>query len=200
MIRNIRTIPAYSRSVGLASLVLIGTVACYNWFVAPHTNYLRAAQRYESTAEDLARKNSVMTAGIAEKKRKLARLQAEFAQARELVFDGAGAKDFFNAIEAAAEKAGCAVLSLTFPSTDKKPDSRRRGGFLRGEHAKLSVLGDYGGIIALMDEFQNRRERVVIDSISIESTGNPGAPERRLDCRMNVTVYIMQDEEASIHE
>lgn len=197
MRRSIRAIPAYSRSVVLASLVLIGAAACYNWFVAPHTSYLAAARRYESTAEALARKNRVMNTGIAEKTRELARLQGEFARARESVFDGAGAKDFFNGIEAAAEKAGCMVSLLTFPSTDKKRGSEGRGRFLRVRRAKVSVLGDYGGIIALMDEFQNRRERVVIDSISIESAGKvPG----RLDCEMNVTVYIMQDEEASIHE
>jgi hypothetical protein len=197
MTRNIRTIPAYSRSVLLASLVVIGAVACYNWFIAPHTNYIRAAQKYESTAEAMERKNRVISKGIAGKKRELARLQAEFEQARELVFDHAGAKDFFNGIEAAAEKVGCAVSSLNFQSTGKKSGSNRTEGFLRGKHAVLNVLGDYTGIIALMDEFQNRRERVVIDSISIESTGKvPG----RLDCRMNITIYVMQDEEASTHE
>ena len=197
MTRNTRTIPAYSRSAVLASLVLIGAVACYNWFVAPHTNYLRAAQKYESTAEAMARKNRVISTGIAGKKKELAGLQAEFAQARELVFDDAGAKDFFNGIEPTAEKAGCMVSSLNFPSTDKKPGARRSGGFLRLKHAVLNVLGDYTAIIALMNEFQNRRQRVVIDSISIESTGKvPG----RLNCRMNVTIYVMQDEEATIHD
>lgn len=197
MTRNTRTIPACSRSVLLASLVLIGAVACYNWFVTPHTNYLRAAQEYESTAEAMARKDRVITTGIAGKKKELARLQTEFAQARKLAFDIAGAKDFFNGIEAAAEKAGCMISSLNFPSTDKKSGVRRPKGFLRLKHAVLNVLGDYTDIIALMDEFQNRPERVVIDSINIESNGK--VPER-LDCRMNVTIYVMQDEEVSIHE
>jgi len=197
MSRKHGTIPAYSRSVVLASLVLIGAIACYNWFVAPHSNYLQAAHRYESAALALARKNRVMSTGIAKHKRELAQLQEKFAQAKGWVFEPAGAKGFFNGIEAAAEETGCVLSSLTFPPSNRKSGVDRQGGFLTVRRATLSVLGDYAGVIALMDEFQDRREKVLIDSISIESTGKaPG----RLDCEMNITVYVMQDEEAATNE
>lgn len=197
---NARKISAHSRTVVLASLVLIGAVACYNWFVAPHTNYLRAAQRYEATAESLERKSRAMNTAVTIKKKELAKLRAEFVRAKESVFDIAGAKAFFNGIEEAAAKAGCSVSSLTFRSTDKKPASGRQAGYLRARLARLSFQGDYPGIIALTAELQNRPERVVIDSISIESTGSHDAPKGQLDCQMNVTIYVMQDEEASNHE
>jgi len=197
MARKHRTIPAYSRNVVLASLVLIGAIACYNWFVAPHSNYLQAAQRYESATETLASKNQVMNAGIAGYKRELVQLQEKFVQARASVFEPAGAKDFFNGIEAAAEKTGCVLSSLTFTPTNRKPGADRLSGFLRPRRARLCVLGDYAGVIALMDEFQDRREKVLIDSISVQSIGKvPG----RLNCEMNITVYIMKDDEAPTHE
>jgi len=192
MSRKHGTIPAYSRSVVLASLVLIGAIACYNWFVAPHSNYLQAAHRYESAAQALASKNHVMSTGIAKHKEELAQLQEKFVQARGWVFEPAGAKDFFNGIESAAEKTGCVLSSLTFTPTNRKAGADRLSGFLRPRRARLKVLGDYAGVIALMDEFQDRRQKVLIDSIGIESTGKvPGL----LDCEMNITVYVMQDEE-----
>lgn len=192
-----RTIPAYSRSVVLGSLVLIGAIACYNWFVAPQCTYLQAAHRYESAAQALARKNNVMSADIAKDKRELAQLNEKFVQARASVFEPAGAKEFFNGIEAAAEKTGCVISSLTFQPTNRKPGADRLSGFLRPRRARLSVLGHYAGVIALMDEFQDRREKVLIDSISIASTGKvPG----RLNCEMNITVYVIQDQEASTHD
>lgn len=200
MAKNIRTISAHSRTVVLASIILIGAAACYNWFVSPHTNYLRAAQRYESAAEDLASRNRVMKTMVAAKRKELARLRGEFDRARQCVFDVAGAKEFFNGIEAAAQKAGCEVSSLNFPSTNSKAGSDRRSGYLSARLARLSVQGGYPGIVALMAQLQNRRERVLIDSIDIESSGNRNAPAGQLDCQMNVTIYVMQDEEASIHE
>ena len=198
MIRKTRTIPAKaSRSVILATLVLIGTVACYNWFVSPHTNYLQAAHRYESMAEVMARKNRVISKGIARWKGQLNELQGEFTQARARVFDPAGAKEFFNGIEAAAESAGCVLSLLKFEPPNSRSGGRRKGGILKVRCAGLSILGDYAGLIALIDKLQDRREKVLIDSITIESAGKvPG----RLDCQMNVTVYIMQDEETSTHD
>ena len=41
------------RNVFLASLVLIGAIAAYNWTVAPHRNYLLAARKYEVAADKL---------------------------------------------------------------------------------------------------------------------------------------------------
>ena len=201
MIRNIRTMPAKaSRGVVLAALVLIVAVACYNWFISPHTNYLQAANRYESMAETIARKNRVINKGIARWKGELSNLQDEFKQARALVFDPEGAKDFFNGIEAAAESSGCVLSLLKFEPPNSKSSGHRKGGILRVRRAGLSVLGDYVGLIALIDKLQDRREKVVIDSISIESTGNPDEPGGRLNCQMNVTVYVMQGEEASTHD
>lgn len=186
-----------SRGAILAMLVLIGAVACYNWFVSPHASYLQAAQRYESTAEVMARKNSVISKGIVRWKGELRKLQDEFAQARTRVFDSAGAKEFFNRIEAAAESSGCVLSLLKFEPPNSKSDGRRKGRILRVRRAELTILGDYIGLITLIDKLQDRREQVLIDSIDIESAGKVSG---RLDCRMNVTVYVMQDEEISTHD
>ena len=54
----------FSRNVMLTSLVLIGTIAFYNWVVAPHRNYLLAAQRYASVTADLVKKNQIINIKI----------------------------------------------------------------------------------------------------------------------------------------
>jgi len=54
----------------LAALVLIGVIAVYNWLVVPHRNYLLAAQKYESAAGNLARKNRVIAKNMKVKTKK----------------------------------------------------------------------------------------------------------------------------------
>ena len=45
------------RNIAFAALVLMGAIAVYNRVVAPHANYVLAAQRYESVANKLTKKN-----------------------------------------------------------------------------------------------------------------------------------------------
>jgi len=64
-----------SKNVALVTLILIGVIAVYNWLVAPHRNYLLAAQKYESTAGNLAKKNQIIAKKVKNKTKELDRLQ-----------------------------------------------------------------------------------------------------------------------------
>ncbi|MBN2138023.1 MAG: hypothetical protein JW720_09460 [Sedimentisphaerales bacterium] len=176
----------------LASIVLIGTVAAYNWFLSPHVAYLEAAHRYGATADEFAGKYRAMSTGIAKQHQRLSELREELSQTKSQVFDSSGAKEFFSCIEVMAESAGCIVSSLTFKPINAQSGGNNLEGFITAQRVKLNILGEYSDLLEMMNEFQNRTELVLIDSISIK-LGDSASDI--LDCEMNIMVYVMQDEE-----
>jgi hypothetical protein len=69
-IKSIRS----SKNAVFAALVAIGAITLYNQIVTPHVNYLRAAQRYESVIDELARKNQTINNNVTAKKKELEEL------------------------------------------------------------------------------------------------------------------------------
>lgn len=191
-LQNLKKPTRSSRNVVLAVLVLIFAVACYNWLVAPHSNYLRAAQRSEQTSGELIRKNKLISASVAAQKKQLVELREEYGRAETELFGFEGADEFFGSIDVVAEDAGCVVMSLVFRSAARQSGSARWRGFISPRRATLSVLAGYPNFVALIEKLRGRPERVLIDSISIKpSRSTPG----QLDCDMDVTIYVMQHEE-----
>lgn len=183
-----------SRNVMLAALVLIGAITVYNWIVAPHANYLLAAQRHASVIGELAKKNRIINNNVAIKNKKLKELQEKFSQVHTALFDPIEAKEFFSDIQAVSEEANCVIQSLNFLQTDSALKAKRSkaGSYITVNRATLSVVGSYKNIIALMNKLQDRLRQVWIDSISIKSIRNN--PDQ-LECDVIITVYAIQNEE-----
>jgi hypothetical protein len=178
-------------TVFLAVLVLIGTIAVYNWTVAPHRNYLLAAQRYESAVSNLTKRNQTINNNIKIKKKTLNKLQERIEDNFEMFFNPAEAREFFSSIKAVTEKAGCAMYSLTFSSANPASGAglRKTDSYIIAHGAQLSVLGGYGNIETLMNQLQTGSKRVRIDGVRITlDNKNPGY----LKCDMNVTIYEIQ--------
>lgn len=180
-----------SRNVMLAALVLIGTIAVYNWIVAPHAGYLLAAQRHRSVISKLTEKNQIINNNVAIKRKKLKELREKFRQVHAALFDPIEAKDFLSDIQAASEEANCTMQSLNFSQTDSalKAKQSKAGSHITANRATLSVVGNYRNLVALMNKLQDGLRQVWIDSISIRSIRNN--PDQ-LECDMTVTVYVIQ--------
>jgi hypothetical protein len=58
LVDNLTKLSRSSRNAVSASLILIAALAMYNWIVAPRTNYLLAAQRYEFVIEKVVKINT----------------------------------------------------------------------------------------------------------------------------------------------
>lgn len=188
-----QTISTYSsRSIILTSLVLIGAIAFYNWVVAPHRNYLLAAQRYESVTTDFVKKNQIISNTLKIKKKELKELQEELEQAHTRLFGPIEARKFFSNIQTAVGNANCIVNSLKFLPTDSafKGDQSEKNSYIITQRAKLSVIGSYRNITLLMSKLQDSPEQVRIGVVAIKSTGNNLG---QLKCDMNITIYVMQN-------
>lgn len=183
-----------SKNVALVTLILIGVIAVYNWLVAPHRNYLLAAQKYESTVGNLAKKNHIIAKKVKNKTKELDRLQEKFRQAHARVFDSTEARRLFSDIPAFTQEAGCVVDSLEFLSgglESKKKQPGKNSG-INTQRAKLSVLGSYGGIAVLMNKLQERDEQVRIDSVTVKPIRRGSS---RLKCDMTIAINVIQNKE-----
>ena len=187
------------RNVFLSVIVIIGFIAVYNWVVAPHRNYLMAAQTYESAIDNLAKKNHTISTSLRIKNKEFNELQEKLNLNLELFFDPVETRAFFSGIEAVTEKAGCMMYSLTFSSNDSASGTGIEGtnGYIIARGIQLSVMGGYSNIEALMNKLQAGSKHVRIDAVRIYSDNeNPGY----LKCDMNVTIYEIQRKDNHQHD
>jgi Tfp pilus assembly protein PilO len=189
-IKSIRS----SKNAVFAALVAIGAITLYNQIVTPHVNYLRAAQRYESVIDELARKNQTINNNVTAKKKELEELQEKFEHFRIKLFDPVKAKEFFSDMQAMAEVTNCVIYSLNFSPTDSTLEAGKleTGSHITADHATLSVVGSYRDIVALANKLQDRSRQVWIDSVSIEPVGSNAD---QLRCDIVVTIYVIHGKE-----
>ena len=199
LLKHLKNTTDSQRIVFLAVLVLIGTIAVYNWIVAPHRNYLLAAQRYESAMSDLEKKKGIINNNLKIQKNELGKLQEQFNDNLKMFFDPEEARDFFSGIKAVTEKAGCVMYSLTFSSANSTSGKSKlkTDNYIIERGANLSIMGGYGNIEALMNQLQNGSKYVRIDSVRISSDKeNPGY----LKCDTNITIYEIQRKDNRPHD
>jgi len=199
LLKHLKNTTDSQRIVFLAVLVLIGTIAVYNWIVAPHRNYLLAAQRYESAMSDLEKKKGIINNNLKIQKNELGKLQEQFNDNLKMFFDPLEARDFFSGIKAVTEKAGCVMYSLTFSSANSTSGKSKlkTDNYIIERGAHLSIMGGYGNIEALMNQLQNGSKYVRIDSVRISSDKeNPGY----LKCDTNITIYEIQRKDNRRHD
>jgi len=182
------------KNIALAALVLMGAIAIYNRVVAPHANYLLAAQRYESVAGKLTRKNQVITNNVTVKKKRLKGLEERLEQMRTNLFEPIEAKEFFSDIEVMSEGANCTIYSLDISQTRAALKAERSGAkeYITATHATLSVVGSYRNIVELMNKLQGSPRQVWIDSVSIKPISDSS---NQLKCDITITVYVIQNKE-----
>lgn len=183
----------------LVCLLIIGAIGVYNWIIAPHQSYIQAAQRFESTTKNLAKKKQMIRNNLNNQKKELKELEEKLNSDLDMLFEPSEAKEFFNSFEVVSEKAGCIMYSLTFPQADlqpskNKPDTNSR---ITSKVAKLTILGAYGNITDFMNKLQENSKYVQIESVKIYSDSN--IPDY-LRCDMSVTIYIVSGKEIHRHE
>ena len=176
------------------TLVLIGIIAAYNWIIAPHRNYLRAADKFESAVTNLARKNQIIGNKVIMKRKELEELHEKYNQSCARLFDPVEAEAFFSNIQTRAEQVNCILSSLAFSPARPVPKTApsQTDGYITAQSATLSLSGDYGDILALMDLLQDGPKQVCVGSVGINSDRQDSA---HLECGMTVTIYVIQRKE-----
>ena len=186
-----------SRSAVSAALIVIAAIAMYSWIVAPHTTYLSAAQQYDSTLGNVARKNEVIVNMVEVKKKKLEELREQFARLQSTLFTPSEAKEFLSDLEVIVKETDCAVYSLNLSTSEPVPESKQNkdASGISANRAMLGVIGVYDNIIRLVEKLQMRTQGVWVDSLKMEALDGDSA---QLKCDMTITIYTIQDKETAL--
>jgi len=194
LIDSLAKLNSTSRNAISAALVIIVTIAVYNWIVAPHVANLYAVQRYESVVDDVMKKNKILSSAVRTKKKKLEQLHEQFAQLQSSLFMVDEAKEFFSDLQAISVQAGCTVYSLNLVTSEQNSEDASR---IVTKSTILSVIGAYGDIVRLMERLQAREQKVWIDSVRMTSLDDASG---QLKCDITITICTIQDKEAMPHE
>jgi len=197
LIDNLAKSNRLSRSTVSAVMIVISAIAMYNWIIAPRAAYLRAVQRHEIVAGNIAQKSEVISKKVVAKRKELQELQEQFTKLRDTLFTSEQAKEFFSDLQTISEEAGCAVYSLNIltaaPSRERQQSQDT--SYIVPRSATLTVAGVYEKIIRLMERLQVRTQRVWVDSIKMEIFDYDSAEPK---CDITITLYTVEDEEAAV--
>ncbi len=202
LINNLAKLNSTSRNAISAALVIIVTIAVYNWIVAPHVAHLFAVQQYESVIDDVVKKHKILSSAVRTKKKKLEQLHEQFDQLQSSLFMIDEAKEFLSDLQAISVQAGCTVYSLNLVTSEQNSEDALD---IATKNATLSVIGTYGDIVRLMERVQARPQKVWIDSVRMTSLEDGS---NQLKCDITITVCTIpstslgtsQDKEVMPHE
>ncbi len=199
LIDNLANLNRSTRNTIFTALIIIATIAMYNWIVAPHITCLFAAQQYESIISKAVEKNKATAHEVKAKTKKLEELYEQLTSSRSALFTPDEAKEFLSNLQAVSEEAGCTVNSLnlvmgkpSFENKQKRPEDTLS---IVADSAKLTVSGQYNSIIRLVEKLQNHTKRIWMDSFKIETINSDSD---QLKCDMTIIVYTISEEEAAL--
>ncbi len=198
LVDNLTKLSRSSRNAVSASLILIAALAMYNWIVAPRTNYLLAAQRYEFVMENVVKKNKTIDNRVNIRKKKLQELREQSAQLQSTLFTPDQAREFFSDLQAISEETGCIVYSVNLITNKQNPNKDGQLQDTAGivtKSAVLSVVGVYRNITKLIERLQSRTQKVWIDSVKVQALNNNSDRPR---CDIAITICALTDKEPAL--
>lgn len=182
------------RRVLLISLVAIMVFAMYRWILAPHTNQLLAAQRYNSSLDAAIHKADFMRTAMNNKKIKIAELTKESDRLRNQLFTQNEARRFFASLPSVVARSGCAVVSVSAVSNTQR-NTQNGAPAIAPRKAMVTIIGRYNGITKFIGALQNCEHKVWIESVKIDAGG-----AGKLKCQALLTVYCIERVENTLYE
>jgi MFS superfamily sulfate permease-like transporter len=190
---NLTNLNRSTRTTFFTALIIIATIAMYDWIVAPHVACLFASQQYESVVSKAVEKNNVVAREVETKTKKLEAIYQQLTKSRSILFAPDEATAFFGDLQAVAEGTGCTVNSLNLVGNKPSSRDKRKTGDTSGitaNSATLTISGQYNGILWLVKKLQNHPQKVWLDSFEMKIIDFSSA---QLKCDMTITIYTTQD-------
>ena len=179
----------------LIGLVLIWALAMYSWIVAPHVDYLRAVQKYEPVLDDIAREKDELQDMVVRRRETLDEINRQFDDLSDSLFTYVQARELPQELGASSEQYHCRVTTVDLSD---EPVSIFEGKIgdrsIDAMEAQVSVVGDYNGLTAFIRRVQGRDRKIWIHALTMSVLDDKGG---RLACDMAMTIYVIQEKEAS---
>jgi hypothetical protein len=180
------------RNVVIAALVLIAAVAMYNWFAAPYSRYLLAAERYVNAANEMEKTKKMIDAELKLKQKKIDELSKNLELVRQDFFTVDDAASFLESIQTKAEKSGCFVDKLSFSPVKQVSAADSNAPDIKKYQVNLSAIGQYADIVVLLDSLQNRQQKVWIDTLKLHLRDTVSD---YLVCDVSLSIYTLKIKE-----
>jgi hypothetical protein len=199
LINNLTKLNTPSRNAMSAALIIIASVAMYNWILAPHVTYLFAVQRYEPVIGSIATENETLCRALEDKRKQLNQLRQQFARLQSTIFTMDQARQFLTDMQDIAEKTGCTVTSINYSQDQPGPVIKQGQDmlFVLVKGAKVGLLAPYNSIVALLETLESYPQKVWVDSVAMESIGTDS---ERLKVTISLTIYCMRNKESALNE
>jgi Tfp pilus assembly protein PilO len=193
-VEKITSIERSHRRVLLIALAAIVVFALYRWVLAPHTNQLLAAQRYNSSLDSAIRKADFMHTAIENKKTKIEELTKESDRLRNQLFTQNESRRFFASLPSVVIQSGCAVMSVS-AVPDSQRNTQNDTPAISSKKAMVTIIGGYNGITKFIGALENYEHKVWIESVRIDAGG-----AGKLKCQVLLTLYCIERVENSLYE
>lgn len=193
MIKDLIRYRDFSRkNVVIAALMFIAMVAMYNWFAAPHSRYLLAAEKYVNVANEMEKTQKLIDAELRLKQKKIDELSKKFELVRQDFFTVDDARIFLESIQAKTEKSGCFVDKLSFLPAKQITVMDVNSPGIEEYQVSLSVIGQYADIVVLLNSLQNRQQKVWIDTLKLQLKDTSSG---YLVCDVALSIYTLNVKE-----
>jgi Tfp pilus assembly protein PilO len=182
------------RRVLLIAIAVIMVFGLYRWILAPHTEQLLAAEKYNSTLDEAIHKAEFMGNLQEVKKGKIEELTKESNRLRNQLFTSQEVRQFLASLPAVVNQAGCVIQSVsTVPETQRNLQGDGTG--ITPKKANVIFTGGYNDIIKFLGTLQNCEHKVWIESVRMD-TGGAG----KLKCQVLLTLYCIERVENTLYE
>ena len=193
-VEKITSIERSHRRVLLIALAAIVVFALYQWILAPHTNQLLAAQRYNSSLDAAIRQADFMRTVMENKKTKIAELTKESDRLRNQLFTQNESRRFFASLPSVVAQSGCVVVSVS-AAPNAQQNTQDDTPAIVAKKATVNIIGGYNSITKFIGALQNYERKVWIESVRIDAGG-----AGKLKCQMLLTVYCIERVENTLYE
>jgi Tfp pilus assembly protein PilO len=192
---DVTKIRIQSKWAVLAAPGIIAVVAMYNWIVAPQVTYLRAVQKYEPVISRMAKEKTDLQDLVASRRKELKDLENRLDQLRPALYTPDQARQLWSDLETMAVQQGCAVMNVSLGTGRPLPASEQDPESLRIEviNTTVTITGEYDGIMAFVGQLQAQPRKIWVAALGIEAAERD---PRRLQCRAEVSIYVIYQKEA----
>jgi hypothetical protein len=182
------------RRVLLCAIALIAVFGLYRWILAPHTNQLLAAQKYNSALDGAIRKAGFLGTVQELKKTKIEELTKESDRQRNQLFTPQEKRRFLASLPSVVSQSGCVIQSVSaVPDAQRNPQSDGSG--IVAKKAAVTFIGGYNDIIKFFTALQNYEQKVWIESVKMDNGG-----AGKLKCQVLLTLYCIEHAENTLYE
>lgn len=201
LIDHLTRLDKTSRNAVYVGLLIISGVAMYGWIVSPHVKYLQAVQKYRPAIQKIINTQTDIKEKLLGRRSVLERLKKQFNEVGNTIHSAEQAQQLFGELEGVAEQYGCSLAKMDL-STDEPEviiGEATDRTYVESVKAGLTILGEYGSLVGLVDCLLTQERRIWINAIDIEVLKDEmlQAQEGVLKCDIIVEIFVIQKQDVT---